>query len=199
MSFFRSGARRVSLNLPQGFRFDPTDNEVLFYLRKNILDQPFPANVIPTADVYGTNPDELPFCDFKDGNGSYWFFFTTKLSGDLITEDGYWSPIIDERIIDGTKVVGFKRHLVFHQGKISSGTQTHWNIHEFGVNPSTFSAAELSDGIRKKISNLVVCKIFLTKDDPITGFEGEIEEEEEEGLEKEEAANPSNKWIGRGG
>ncbi|CAA2949034.1 NAC domain-containing 86-like [Olea europaea subsp. europaea] len=174
MAFYRGGARRVALNLPQGFKFDPTDNEVLFYLKKNILDQHFPANVIPTADVYGTNPDEIPFWEFKDGNGSYWFFFTTKPSGDLVTEDGYWSPIMDAEITDGAKVVGFKRHLVFYQGKMSSGTQTLWNAHEYRVNPRIFTAVELNDGVKNKISNLVVCKIFHMEDDPVTDSDGEI-------------------------
>ncbi|CAI9763269.1 unnamed protein product [Fraxinus pennsylvanica] len=195
MAFFRGGARRVALNLPHGYRFDPTDNEVLFYLRKNILDQHFPANVIPTADVYGTNPDEIPFCEFKDGNGSYWFFFTTKPSGDLVTEDGYWSPIMDAEITDGTKVVGYMRHLVFYRGKISSGIQTLWNVHEYRVNPSIFTAAELNDGVKNKITNLVVCKIFLKKDDPDTDSDEEIEEED--GSEEEEAPNPSNIRIRR--
>ncbi|KAL2528625.1 NAC domain-containing protein [Forsythia ovata] len=162
MASFRGGAKRVALNLPPGYPFKPTDNEVLFYLRKNILDQQFPANAIPTTDVYGTNPDELPFCEFKDGNGSYWFFFTTKSNGDLVTEDGYWSAIMDEGIIDGTKVVGFKQHLVFYQGKISSGTQTPWKIHEYRANPSSFTAAEMNDGIKKKVICIgLICVVGL--------------------------------------
>ncbi|KAL2504989.1 NAC domain containing protein 41 [Abeliophyllum distichum] len=186
MAYFRGGARRVALNLPHGFRFDPTDNEVLIYLRKNILDQQLPANVIPTAEVYGTKPDELPFCEFKHGDESYWFFFTTKPNGNLVTEDGYWSPIMDARIIDGNKLVGFKQHLVFYKGKILSGTKTRWNIHEYRVNPGTFTAAEQNDGVKQKISNLVVCKIFLVKDDPLTDSDGEIDEDD--GSEKQEAA-----------
>lgn len=92
--------------------------------------------------------------EFKDGNGSYWFFFTTKPSGDLVTEDGYWSPIMDAEITDGPKVVGFKRHLVFYQGKMSSGTQTLWNVHEYRVNPRIFTAVELNDGVKNKVINL---------------------------------------------
>ncbi|KAL2533104.1 DNA-directed RNA polymerase subunit beta [Abeliophyllum distichum] len=71
MAYFRGGAERVALNFPHGFRFDPIDNEVLIYLRKNILDQQLPANVIRTAYVYGTKLDELPFCEFKHGDESY--------------------------------------------------------------------------------------------------------------------------------
>ncbi|KAL2520528.1 NAC domain-containing protein 41-like [Forsythia ovata] len=136
---------RVALNLPHGFRFDPTDNEVLIFLRKNILDQQLPANVIPTADVYGTKLDELPLCEFKYVDESYWFIFTTKPNGNLVTEDG---------------------------------TKTCWNIHEYRVNPGTFTAAELNDGVKQKISNLVVCKIFLVKDDLFTDFDGEIDDDD---------------------
>ncbi|KAL2515143.1 NAC transcription factor 25-like [Forsythia ovata] len=84
MPYFQGGARRVALNFPHGFKFDPTDNEVLIYLRKNILDQQLPANVILTPDVYGTKPDELPFCEFKHGDESYWLIFTTKPNGNLV-------------------------------------------------------------------------------------------------------------------
>ncbi|KAL2528689.1 NAC domain-containing protein 79-like [Forsythia ovata] len=101
---------------------------------------------------------------------------------------------MDEGIIDGTKVVGFKQHLVFYQGKISSGTQTPWKIHEYRANPSSFTAAEMNDGITKKISNLVVCKIFLMNDDPTTDSDGEIESlifEEDDGSEEKDGSSRS--------
>ncbi|KAL2553893.1 NAC domain-containing protein 79-like [Forsythia ovata] len=94
-------------------------------------------------------------------------------------------------IIDGNKLVGFKQHLVFYKGKILSGTKSHWNIHEYRVNPGTFTAAKLNDGIKQKISNLVVCKIFLVKNDPFTDSDGKIDEDDRS--EKQEDADPSNK------
>ncbi|XP_020228031.1 NAC domain-containing protein 41 isoform X1 [Cajanus cajan] len=46
--------------LPIGYRFDPTD-EVLtgYYLRKKILSQPLPHNLVPECDVFQTEPWRL--------------------------------------------------------------------------------------------------------------------------------------------
>lgn len=47
--------------LPVGYRFDPSD-EILagYYLRKRIMAQPLPNDLIQDCDVYQTVPWELP-------------------------------------------------------------------------------------------------------------------------------------------
>ena len=55
--FFVSGG----IKLPIGFRFRPTDEELLVhYLRRKVLAVPLPASVIPELDVFGTDPWGLP-------------------------------------------------------------------------------------------------------------------------------------------
>jgi len=47
--------------LPVGYRFDPTD-EILagYYLRKRIMAQPLPNDLIQDCDVHQTEPWALP-------------------------------------------------------------------------------------------------------------------------------------------
>jgi len=48
-------------NVPTGYRFSPNDDDlVVHYLKKKILGQQLPADVIPTTDVYASSPDKLP-------------------------------------------------------------------------------------------------------------------------------------------
>lgn len=49
------------LKLPIGYRFCPTDEEVLLhYLKKKVHAMPLPASVIPEFDVFQTDPWCLP-------------------------------------------------------------------------------------------------------------------------------------------
>lgn len=51
-----------SNNLPPGFRFHPTDEElILHYLRKKVASIPLPANsIIADINIYKFAPWELP-------------------------------------------------------------------------------------------------------------------------------------------
>ncbi|CAK7327509.1 unnamed protein product [Dovyalis caffra] len=56
-NFVRDGMIR----LPPGFRFQPTDEELVFqYLQRKILSSPLPASVIPEVNVCKYDPWELP-------------------------------------------------------------------------------------------------------------------------------------------
>lgn len=49
------------IRLPVGFRFHPTDEELLIhYLKRKVLSVPQPAVVIPELDVFQTDPWSLP-------------------------------------------------------------------------------------------------------------------------------------------
>ncbi|KAJ0698870.1 putative transcription factor NAM family [Helianthus annuus] len=46
---------------PPGFRFHPTDEElVLYYLKRKICCRPLKPDIIGEVDVYKWDPDELP-------------------------------------------------------------------------------------------------------------------------------------------
>lgn len=47
--------------VPSGFRFDPTDEElVLCYLKRKICNQKIKPDIIAETNVYKSDPEELP-------------------------------------------------------------------------------------------------------------------------------------------
>lgn len=49
------------MRLPPGFRFHPTDEElVVQYLKRKVLSSPLPASIIPDFDVCRADPWDLP-------------------------------------------------------------------------------------------------------------------------------------------
>ncbi|KAF3438503.1 hypothetical protein FNV43_RR21265 [Rhamnella rubrinervis] len=56
-NFVRNGVIR----LPPGFRFQPTDEEIIFqYLRRKVFSCPLPASIIPELNVSKYDPWDLP-------------------------------------------------------------------------------------------------------------------------------------------
>lgn len=63
---------------PPGFRFHPTDEElVLYYLKRKICRKKLKLNIIAETDVYKCDPEELP------GNAlfllSFFFFLSSNV------------------------------------------------------------------------------------------------------------------------
>lgn len=57
LNFVKNGV----LRLPPGFRFHPTDEElVVQYLKRKVQASPLPASIIPEVDVCRADPWELP-------------------------------------------------------------------------------------------------------------------------------------------
>lgn len=53
--------------LPPGFRFHPTDEElIVYYLKNQTMSRPCPVSIIPEVDIYKFDPWQLP--------GSTWLF-----------------------------------------------------------------------------------------------------------------------------
>lgn len=51
---------------PPGYRFRPSDREVVVYFLTNkILGKELPCDVIPTTDVFACSPDQLPLSKFS--------------------------------------------------------------------------------------------------------------------------------------
>lgn len=64
----RTRDAEAELNLPPGFRFHPTDDElVVHYLCRKVAYQCLPVPIIAEVDLYKYDPWELPgiwFCSF---------------------------------------------------------------------------------------------------------------------------------------
>ncbi|KAF8648636.1 hypothetical protein HU200_064682 [Digitaria exilis] len=142
--------------LPIGFRFRPTDEELLLhYLRRKALDCPLPAGVIPDADLARLHPsDLLPHHNPSaagtggDADGERFFFHRTATrcwrkgggAARAAGDGGVWRPSGKERLVAsprcGGRPVGTKRTLVFFHGRGRRAKRTGWAMHEYRLLPA---------------------------------------------------------------
>ncbi|XP_076908185.1 NAC domain-containing protein 83-like [Bidens hawaiensis] len=155
--------KNAVLRLPPGFRFHPTDEElVVQYLKRKVQSLTLPASIIPEVDVCKSDPWELPGdCEQER------FFFSTKEvkypngnRSNRATISGYWKATgLDKQIVTSgnNQVVGMKKTLVFYRGKPPNGSRTDWIMHEYRL------ATPQPSNPTKGSENWVICRIFLKK------------------------------------
>ncbi|KAM7495435.1 hypothetical protein LguiB_030044 [Lonicera macranthoides] len=127
-------------NLPPGYRFHPTDEELItYYLLKKVLDGSFTGRAIADVDLNKCEPWELPG-KAKMGEKEWYFFslrdrkYPTGLRTNRATEAGYWKATGKDREIYSTKsasLVGMKKTLVFYKGRAPKGEKSNWVMHEY--------------------------------------------------------------------
>ncbi|CAH9113571.1 unnamed protein product [Cuscuta europaea] len=164
-------------NLPPGYRFCPTDKElVLEYLKKKLLDKDLPPNRIVEVELYKQTPDQLSTNNAMVGENE-WYFFTPRDkkypngtrpnraagSAEPGSTNGYWKATGKDRTIqDGKTTIGFKKSLVFYEGKPPNGTKTSWLMHEYRVDaPISITAKVKCPSMR--LDKWVLCKIYKNK------------------------------------
>ncbi|KAL2467965.1 NAC domain-containing protein 17 [Forsythia ovata] len=125
---------------PPGFRFHPTDEElVLYYLKRKICRRRHRFDVIGETDVYKWDPEDLPGISRLKTGDRQWFFFSPRdrkypngARSNRATRHGYWKATGKDRIITcGSRAVGLKKTLVFYKGRAPSGERTDWVMHEY--------------------------------------------------------------------
>ncbi|KAI9187419.1 hypothetical protein LWI28_027935 [Acer negundo] len=126
--------------LPPGFRFHPTDEElIIYYLLKKVLDSNFSGRAIAEVDLNKCEPWELPG-KAKMGEKEWYFFslrdrkYPTGLRTNRATEAGYWKATGKDREIYSSKtcaLVGMKKTLVFYRGRAPKGEKSNWVMHEY--------------------------------------------------------------------
>ncbi|KAK4481706.1 hypothetical protein RD792_012615 [Penstemon davidsonii] len=63
---------------PPGYHFNPTDDElVVDYLKKKMMNEPIPYNIIPEVNIYEYNPQQLSE-KFPPVEENVWYFFTPR-------------------------------------------------------------------------------------------------------------------------
>ncbi|VFQ58590.1 unnamed protein product [Cuscuta campestris] len=149
------------LSLPPGFRFYPTDEELLVqYLCRKIAGQDFSLQIIGEIDLYKFDPWVLPSkAIFGEKE---WYFFSPRdrkypngSRPNRVAGSGYWKATGTDKVIStqGRKV-GIKKALVFYVGKAPKGTKTNWIMHEY----------RLCDAPRKagssRLDDWVLCRIY---------------------------------------
>ncbi|KAK8642131.1 hypothetical protein V6N13_011490 [Hibiscus sabdariffa] len=160
--------------LPPGFRFHPTDEElVVHYLKKKAVSAPLPVTIIAEVDLYKFDPWELPSkATFGEQE---WYFFSPRdrkypngARPNRAATSGYWKATgTDKPIVtsNGNQKVGVKKALVFYRGKPPKGIKTNWIMHEYRLldNIST-SKPQIADLTSRKASlrldDWVLCRIY---------------------------------------
>ncbi|CAN6833224.1 unnamed protein product [Brassica oleracea var. botrytis] len=172
------------LRLPPGFRFHPTDEElVVHYLSRKVSGLLVPAYVIPEIDICKAEPWDLP----GDCNSERYFFSMREAKypngnrSNRSTGSGYWKATgIDRQI--GKKVLGMKKTLVFYKGKPPNGTRTNWVLHEYRLVDSQHESYGEN-------MNWVLCRVFLKK----RSNNNNKKKKEDEREKKEEIESDDNK------
>ncbi|XP_071711369.1 NAC domain-containing protein 100-like [Rutidosis leptorrhynchoides] len=124
--------------LPPGFRFHPTDEELIsHYLYPKVLDANFVALAIGEVDLNLVEPWELPW-KAKLGEQEWFFFcvrdrkYPTGSRTNRATSAGYWKATgKDKDIYKEKSLVGMKKTLVFYKGRAPKGEKTDWVMHEY--------------------------------------------------------------------
>ncbi|XP_052164508.1 protein CUP-SHAPED COTYLEDON 3 [Oryza glaberrima] len=152
--------------LPPGFRFHPTDEElVTFYLAAKVFNGACCGGVdIAEVDLNRCEPWELPEAA-RIGEKEWYFFslrdrkYPTGLRTNRATGAGYWKATGKDREVvaaaaAGGALIGMKKTLVFYKGRAPRGEKTKWVLHEYRLD-GDFAAAR-----RSTKEEWVICRIF---------------------------------------
>jgi len=188
----QKGGLEGQIDLPPGFRFFPTDEElVVHYLCNKVVSHPLPAFIIGDVDLYKYDPWQLP--EKALFGEKEWYFFTPRdrkypngSRPNRAAGSGYWKATGADKPITtcgGRKRVGVKKALVFYKGKAPKGSKTNWIMHEYRM-------AEINMATRKKntlrLDDWVLCRIYNKKSSAEKLEEKKLAEEMESRRDNEE-------------
>ncbi|CAA6665851.1 unnamed protein product [Spirodela intermedia] len=152
------------LSVPPGFRFHPTDEELLYYyLRKKVAYEPIDLDVIRDVDLNKIEPWDLKDrCRIGSGPQNEWYFFSHKdkkyptgTRTNRATNAGFWKATGRDKSIHLTnsKRIGMRKTLVFYTGRAPHGQKTDWIMHEYRLEEDH---SDIQRG-------WVVCRVFKKK------------------------------------
>ncbi|PWA91276.1 NAC domain-containing protein [Artemisia annua] len=131
---------RSSLFPVPGFRFHPTDVElVVYYLKKKVLGKKIIGNVVAEVNIYDYSPWDLRDKSALKNGDLEWFFFCPKSKkynsgsrSNRATEIGFWKATgKDRNVTYRGRTVATIKTLVFHIGHAGKGERTDWVMHEY--------------------------------------------------------------------
>ncbi|XP_075098236.1 protein SOMBRERO-like isoform X1 [Nicotiana tabacum] len=179
-----SGAGNGQLSVPPGFRFHPTDEELLYYyLRKKVSYEAIDLDVIREVDLNKLEPWDLKeICRIGSGPQNEWYFFSHKdkkyptgTRTNRATTAGFWKATGRDKAIylSNSKRIGMRKTLVFYTGRAPHGQKTDWIMHEYRLDDNTAEVEPLQE------DGWVVCRVFKKKN-YTRGFQHELGEDDQE-------------------
>ncbi|KAG6477087.1 hypothetical protein ZIOFF_066339 [Zingiber officinale] len=157
------------LAVPPGFRFHPTDEELLhYYLRKKVAYEAIDLDVIREVDVNKLEPWDLKDkCRIGSGPQNDWYFFSHKdkkyptgTRTNRATMAGFWKATGRDKAIfhgNNSRRLGMRKTLVFYTGRAPHGHKTDWIMHEYRLDDETLLTSHGQE------DGWVVCRVFKKK------------------------------------
>nr|XP_043613567.1 NAC domain-containing protein 7-like [Erigeron canadensis] len=149
-------------HVPPGFRFHPTDEELVdYYLRKKIASKRIDLDVIKDVDLYRIEPWDLQdLCKLGTEEQNEWYFFSHKdkkyptgTRTNRATKAGFWKATgRDKGIYSKNNLVGMRKTLVFYKGRAPNGQKSDWIMHEYRL--------ETNENGPTQEEGWVVCRVF---------------------------------------
>nr|XP_043637681.1 NAC domain-containing protein 92-like [Erigeron canadensis] len=153
------GLRDIGATLPPGFRFYPSDEELIcHYLYKKVANEDVLKGTLVEIDLHICEPWQLP--ETAKLNSSEWYFFSfrdrkyaTGYRTNRATVSGYWKATGKDRtVVDPVTgaIVGMRKTLVFYKNRAPNGVKTGWIMHEFRLENPNIPPKE----------DWVLCRVF---------------------------------------
>ncbi|KAK2968997.1 hypothetical protein RJ640_007862 [Escallonia rubra] len=168
----RSDADKLDEIMLPGFRFHPTDEELVgFYLKRKIQLRPLSIELIKQLDIYKYDPWDLP--KLATTGEREWYFYCPRdrkyrnsARPNRVTAAGFWKATGTDRPIyssEGCKCIGLKKSLVFYKGRAAKGIKTDWMMHEFRLPSLADHSVPPKRFLDKNIpanDSWAICRIF---------------------------------------
>ncbi|KAK7324853.1 hypothetical protein VNO77_28733 [Canavalia gladiata] len=185
-------------DLPPGFRFYPTEEElVAFYLYNQLEGQRHDlSRVIPVIDINGVEPWNLPTLagELCRGDTEQWFFFSPRQDREArggrpnrTTACGYWKATGSPGHVYSSDngVIGIKKTMVFYKGKAPTGRKTKWKMHEYKAIEHSHQSNNAPPKLRHEFS---LCRVYVISGSfrsfdrrPLEGSRRELRVDRDEG------------------
>ncbi|CAN8273544.1 unnamed protein product [Cochlearia groenlandica] len=167
------GLKDIGSKLPPGFRFHPSDEELVCHYLCNKIRAKSEQDVVEDdeideslknstdlveIDLHICEPWQLP--DVAKLNAKEWYFFSfrdrkyaTGYRTNRATISGYWKATGKDRTVMDTRtsqLVGMRKTLVFYRNRAPNGIKTTWIMHEFRLECPNMPPKE----------DWVLCRVF---------------------------------------
>ncbi|XP_043699820.1 NAC domain containing protein 52-like [Telopea speciosissima] len=152
---------------PPGFRFHPSDEELLlYYLKRKIFRRRcLNPGIITETDIYKWDPEDLPGQSVLKSRERQWYFYSTTDKKypngprtNRSTLHGHWKVTGKVRNIywNNNRILGMKKTLVFYKGRAPAGERTDWVMHEYTMDDRQLPDSQLFP----HQDSYVLCKVF---------------------------------------
>ncbi|XP_009385186.2 NAC domain-containing protein 71-like [Musa acuminata AAA Group] len=150
-------------SLLPGFRFRPTDDELVgYYLKRKVDGLGTELDLIPVVQLYKYDPWDLPDKSFLPKRDMEWFFFCPRdrkypngLRTNRATASGYWKATgKDRKNACEPSVFALRKTLVFYRGRAPGGERMDWVMHEYRL------CENLHEGSSNFVGGFALCRVI---------------------------------------